>query len=159
MARRSIKEGRVCMQITIDPGTNGSGYAIWNKSWDLMTHGVLSSNGKTWDIKMHDIAKKLKMLVKEHGIKTAFIEEPRKFHGTFGNMVADRGDLVKLSIFVGYVSGYLGIDVDRIPVIAWKGQLPKDVVIKRIKRILPNIKAKSHDWDAIGIGLYLKGVF
>lgn len=147
------------MQITIDPGTNGCGYAIWDSKWNLSYYGVLSSSNKDWNIKRSEIAKKLKAKVVNYGVTKGYIEEPAKFHGTFGNMVADRGDLVKLSIFVGYVEGFLGIPMERIRVIDWKGQLPKDVVIKRINKILPKIRATSHDADAIGIGLYLKGVF
>ena len=146
------------MQITIDPGTNGCGYAVWTDKWKLLRHGVVSSSTKTWELKMEDIAKKLKFICGDI-ITKAYVEEPQKFHGTFGNMVADRGDLVKLSIFVGYIKGYLGIPVESVKVIDWKGQLPKDVVIKRIKRLLPTVNAKSHDWDAIGLGLYLKGEF
>lgn len=147
------------MQITIDPGTNGCGWAVWGSDWTLKYYGVLSSGSKNWDIKRDEIAKKLKKIVTNYGVTKGYIEEPQKFHGTFGNMVADRGDLVKLSIFVGYVEGYLGIEMERVRVLDWKGQLPKDVVIKRIKRLMPKTRAKSHDWDAIGIGLYLKGVF
>lgn len=147
------------MQITIDPGTNGSGYAIWDKKWKLITFGVLVAGCIEWEDKMEDIAKKLRTLVLRHKIKKAYIEKPQKFHGTFGNMVADRGDLVKLSIFVGYVKGYLRIPVESVDVISWKGQLPKEVVIKRIKRILPDVKATSHAWDSIGIGLFIAGSF
>lgn len=146
-------------QMTIDPGTGGTGYAIWDAQWELIQNGVLNGVGKTWDSKMRDIGHKLKLLVKANKIRKAFIEEPQKFQSSFGNMVADRGDLVKLSIFVGYLDGYLGIEMNRVRVINWKGQLPKDVVIRRIKKLLPDVDAKSHDFDAIGIGLYLKGAF
>ena len=150
--------GEKKMIITIDPGID-AGYSIWNDKWNLIKYGIILGKGKNWEEKMQDVAKKLKALVMTYGATKGFIEEPKKYHGTFGNMVADRGDLVKLSIQVGYIKGYLGIPVESIPVILWKGQLPKDVVIKRIKRLLPKAKATSHDWDAIGIGLFLAGKF
>ena len=147
------------MIITIDPGTNGTGYAIWDKEWKLVAWGVLRSKKKEWEEKMEEISFKLRTKVKSYNLSKGYIEEPAKFQGTFGTMVANRGDLVKLSIFVGYIKGYIRIPVESVPVISWKGQLPKEVVIQRIKRLLPKVNAEDHSWDAIGIGLYLKGVF
>jgi Holliday junction resolvasome RuvABC endonuclease subunit len=43
----------------------------------------------------------------------------------------------------------------------WKGQLSKEVVEHRSKKLLPGIEntegLKSHAWDAVGVGLYAKG--
>jgi len=50
-----------------------------------------------------------------------------------------------------------------IEVMKWKGNLPKKLVIDRIKEILGNhvmlMSQNGHDWDAVGIGLYVQGVF
>jgi hypothetical protein len=47
---------------------------------------------------------------------------------------------------------------------AWKGNLPKQVVIDRIERFYKKRgiklgKIHKDEWDAVGIGLYLKGQF
>ncbi len=46
----------------------------------------------------------------------------------------------------------------------WKGNLKKDIVIKRITRTYNEAGLKfkpftKDEWDAVGIGLYLKGFF
>lgn len=145
------------MIVTVDPGSNGTGYAIWNKEWKLITWGIVMSKSKEWDTKMRDIGRELRAIVIRYKVREGHIEEPKKFGGTTGNMVADRGDLVKLSIFVGYLDGYLGIKMNRVRIIDWKGTLPKEVIEKRVKRVFPKLDIKSHAVDAVGIGLYLRG--
>jgi len=57
-----------------------------------------------------------------------------------------------------------GISFLPIPVNQWKGQLPKKIVIKRIQKIIPRrnletLQPKDDCWDAIGLGLHVRGVF
>ncbi len=145
------------MQITIDPGVNGTGYAVWDEKWKLEAWGILSSRQKDWNDKMYEIVFKLKSKILSYGIKKGYIESPKKFMGSFGNLVANRGDLVKLSIFVGFTEGSLGIPIERIDVIQWKGTLPKDIVQKRVNRAFPKLNIKSHATDSVGLGMYLSG--
>ena len=99
---------------------------------------------------------------------------PIKFHCEFphymtsakGIAATNKGLINKLSYLCGIfacIALERGILQDAILVRDWKGQLPKEAVIKRIKRIAPNtvriIHPTSHDWDAIGIGLYAQGLF
>ena len=81
-------------------------------------------------------------------------------------MVAARGDLVKLSIFVGMLCYRARLlvgpeNVFFVPVNQWKGQLSKELVELRIKKFYAsrNFHAKftSHEWDAVGIGLHVLG--
>jgi hypothetical protein len=55
-----------------------------------------------------------------------------------------------------------------VKVSSWKGQLPKELVIDRIKDFyrkqdaglkLLSMSLDGNDWDALGIGLYLQGLF
>lgn len=79
-------------------------------------------------------------------------------------MVARRGDLVKLTYLVGKFSSFLPTEPEDfilVRVVDWKGQLPKSVVARRVFKILPGLssqKISDHAVDAIGIGLYLKGL-
>jgi hypothetical protein len=46
----------------------------------------------------------------------------------------------------------------------WKGNLPKEVVMKRIVKIFNDHRLTcppyaKDEWDAVGIGFYLKGLF
>lgn len=101
-------------------------------------------------------------------LNAAYIEWPSFFASAVGHAAAARGDLVKLTFGAGFVCGQLrrefGCLIEPIPVNDWKGQLPKSVVIGRIRKILGKdacrkLGIKSHAWDAVGIGLYAKGHF
>jgi hypothetical protein len=147
-------------KITIDPGISGSGYAIWDSRWKLVAHGVLtSSSSPMWELKAYDLMQQFQEVVEEHNCVEGYIEMPALFGSVGGLVTANSGALVKLAWFVGMVCGGLksNCPLKPIGVNLWKGQLPKEIVILRIKRILPRCAATTHDWDAIGIGLYLKG--
>lgn len=148
--------------LTIDPGLGGTGWAVWTNDWILTDYGVVFAGTKNKINAKQDLAKKLYAEIHSYNIKRAYIEYPAKFSGVKGDMVAGGGSLVKLAEFVGYLRAYLDmrkIETLAVPVIEWKGQMPKEAVKHRIRRVLPEAKPTSHDWDAIGIGLYLKGDF
>ena len=146
-------------RITIDPGATGSGWAVWDMNWKLLRNGVINPPRELeWETKAYYVVARLGDLVELFGCVEGYIEYPAFFqtHGASG--VASSGALVKLAWFVGLCCGaLLPCTIKLVTVGQWKGQLPKEVVKGRIKRILPKVKATSHDWDAIGIGLYLKG--
>lgn len=69
------------------------------------------------------------------------------------------GSLQKLVFLVGVIAGYLPEDWRIILVTpsGWKGQLPKDVVIRRMTArygtaVVKTLNVKTHAWDALGIG-------
>ena len=145
-------------RITIDPGAGSSGWAIWDKGWKLLANGLCRpKEKKIWEIRAYENAESLKDVSQKFGCTEGYIEYPAFFqaHGACG--VANSGALVKLAFFVGLVCGTMPFPITRVEVGKWKGQLPKEVVIQRIKRILPDVKATADDYDAIGIGLFLKG--
>jgi hypothetical protein len=140
---------------TIDPGIAGTGWAYFIHG-KLRYHGVLTPPTKlTWQEKSNWIVRQLKNLAPKNGV--VCVEQPALFGGAKGSVTASSGSLVKLTLLVGRIMQEL--NAEGIEVREWKGQLPKAVVEKRIRVILPNCTAKSHDWDAIGIGLYKLGVF
>jgi len=83
----------------------------------------------------------------------------------FANASTRRGDQGKLQMLIGMMVGAcleLDLEVELVNVRDWKGNLPKHVVEAQVKRILtPRFCArngiKTHAYDAVGIGLYLKG--
>ena len=146
------------VKITIDPGATGSGWAVWDKNWKLINNGVINPDSKLeWEAKAYQVVARLSEVCVLFDCAEGYIEYPAFFmaHGACG--VANSGALVKLAWFVGLVCGALPFPPKLVTVGSWKGQLPKKVVISRIKRILSDVKATSHDWDAIGIGLYIRG--
>lgn len=102
-----------------------------------------------------------------HRPKVLICEQPEMFFSGKGIVTAASGSLNKLSFMVGAIwSVCMDEDVAfyHAPVTKWKGQLPKDVTIDRIKLLydaagMPYPKLKSHEWDALGIALWWKGLF
>jgi len=86
--------------------------------------------------------------------------------GGKGLAAARDGDLVTLAHLVGCIHGKLVpfATCTFAPVLIndWKGSLPKDICESRIKSLLPKWKpttTTTHEIDAVGIGLYCKGLF
>jgi len=148
--------------MTIDPGLGGTGVAIWdaeafNKRDALpVWHKAFRKNG------LDKYLQEFTELIEWYGITKVWIENAH-YHGTGsakGQMVAQTGGLVKLAKFIGALQGLcysLKVQIKTVDVPEWKGQLPKDVVNMRILRVWPECDCTTHDWDAVGIGLYLQG--
>lgn len=173
--------GRNRYAVSVDPGLNGTGLAIWGiGTWGLREapREILTLYGRskhmateplTWDETAKQITGKFKRIFAE-GVFTpvthVYIEMPEVFDGSAKGYAANvKGDLFKLSFLIGnlaQVAWENSADLTLYPVTYWKGQLPKAVVIERIKKTIPTIIQKdphSHMWDAIGIGLFAKGFF
>lgn len=155
------------MRLSIDPGIGGTGWALWDEdSWHLaepptQTGIFTGRSSQSWEQKIAYIVFGLRGVVPLN-LSHTYIEYPAYFGTASGDMVARRGDLVKLSYCVGFIAGSMPGTVTLIPVNKWKGQLPKDIVARRIQKILGANACrefKSHVWDAVGVGLYAKGCF
>lgn len=151
--------------LTIDPGLGGTGWALWS---GRRTHPI--DYGTVHPVKSDDLGIRIQSvclkLWKIHtlgNIEQVFVEMPAFFQSASGTMVARRGDLVKLTLMAGAIIGHfssLGVPGTLIEVAKWKGQLPKDVVRRRIERRIGKIEGSgTHAADAIGIGLYVNGEF
>lgn len=147
------------MKLTIDPGISGTGWALWDDKWKLKAHGVINAPSKfPWEDKCRCVMKQLRSIGwKIEGRTEAWVELPKQMGGARGAATAAGGSLRKLTVLVGMIMNEF--DARTIEVNDWKGQLPKEVVAKRVMAILPNCTAKSHAMDAVGIGLYVAGRF
>jgi len=78
--------------------------------------------------------------------------------------------LVKLAACAGglvAIASSLGAEIIPVEISAWKGQLPKKVTERRIRRVLARREAgeavleghSEHAIDAVGIGLFCRGEF
>lgn len=163
------------MYLSIDPGITGTGWALWNvgddwhecrKPWSV---GIWNPPGKlAWEDRALWLGLELWKLnfVKER-IDQVWIEYPAFFETAGGTMVARRGDLLKLTYCVGVLAGVMshhGKKIYLIPVRSWKGQLPKEVVERRVRRLvgdhaMDGTRFRSHIYDAVGLGLFAKGCF
>jgi Holliday junction resolvasome RuvABC endonuclease subunit len=155
--------------ISVDPGLNGTGWAIFNsgkKGISLLDVGVITDRkSDSFQKRGENILKDLEVIMDGREMFELAVEFPSFFQSSHGEMVARRGDLVKLAWFVGVISGAViarDMPLRIVEVNEWKGQLKKDVVIRRIERKFPEVsehKIKTHAWDAVGIGLYCLGKF
>ncbi len=82
-----------------------------------------------------------------------------------GYTATARGDIYKLCYLCGMfyqAARVRNIEMYFVRPTTWKGQLPKTAIEKRVRRILGDdtcavLNAKTHAWDALGIGLFVKG--
>lgn len=153
--------------LTVDPSLTSTGLALWNYRTLIGTEllKVSPREGEHWlsvaqrmTMKFHDV-----LHVRQPHKVT--IELPSFYASSSGHMVAVRGDLIKLACIVGMFTRTAmepGADVRLVEPNEWKGQLPKDVVIQRVRDRIPEIDKKfapkKDSWDAIGIGLYEHGL-
>ncbi len=147
--------------ITIDPGTH-LGIAIWNYT-DLAPIHAFELNGNFRFKMLTGVIKA--MSVEAPDSLRVYCENASLMKGsTKGIVTAESGALVKLAQSIGriiQICEICEVPITLIPVMKWKGTLPKKVCEDRIRRILPDIATKTSDHiiDAIGIGLHVKGEF
>lgn len=177
LARESAPEGPYRM--TVDAGITGTGLALWDENrWGLavppIAWFVLLPQRKPnphshprWMLKMISISEQVALVMREFRPTETYCELPQYFDSGGGQRTAKTGALVKLSLCVGVMCECSRLHNSKfvpIPVNVWKGQLPKDVVESRARRLVPALnelvpQPNTHAWDAIGIGLYAKGIF
>lgn len=157
--------------ITIDPGARkggGTGVAVFdtNSKYNGPCQiKQLESKAPIWLEKVNDIADQLHDLLKNHLPQTiVFIERPKFFESFKGQIAATSDSLFKLCFVTGRLYGVIrNFDLDCVLLLIdhWKGQLSKSQVSTRVEKICGQ-KYKSYKGDvidAVGMGLYLKGLF
>jgi len=163
--------------MSVDPGVSGTGWALWANDGTMSDFtrivppiecGVLNPKGYSFVHRAYNMSEQLSKLLDRHGVADVYCEFPEFFSGSErGHAATTDGSVFKLSAFIGCIMQLCfdrGILFHEVMVKDWKGQLPKEVIIKRIDAALPphwwGLPEKiphSHAWDAIGIGLYAKG--
>lgn len=153
-------KNNVCYIVSIDPSINFCGYAI-HKNNTLIEYKLLRSSVKHVDFiekskymsnKLKDVIDKLTMLKGQVQV----ITEIPQYWGVAGFMARESGAISKLMFLCGMIVGLRNNVITLTPQ-DWKGQLPKEVVNNRLRKIYPNVDIKqlNHNIvDAIGIGHY-----
>lgn len=153
--------------ISIDPSINNVGIAIWELPNGLMMHRLLhpkvNARESEYD-KSLSILDQIKEWIKAYGVNRMILEVPAHW-AVAGFEARETGSIAKLCLVVGLIYS-LKHDLDELRIVKpheWKGQLPKEVMVNRLKegyvpigidleKINPNVA------DAIGIGhFYLFG--
>lgn len=140
--------------LAVDPGLSGTGWAFFESGRPAEV-GTIRTKCK-WPESLTDIAQQLVILVGGIHTHERCIEFPSFMSGTAKSaMVAARGDLVKLTMLAGAIAVALA-PATLVPVNTWKGNLSKPLCESRVSRVIGGngLALSSHEWDAIGIGLY-----
>ena len=160
----------------IDPGVHSTGWALMNLSDKSQQPLVRSSgvirepNNRPWLDCADAVSATLLKLLQDNWVKRVAIEQPQIWTADSSSLAsAARGDLFKLAVLVGDIIGHLRVglqnrvEIRLVTPNEWKGQLPKPVVMERVRTILgynnPACRLRDHETDAIAIGLYVFGVF
>jgi hypothetical protein len=169
------------MIIPIDPGINGTGWALFHNDKDKLhpeKTGVIRTPAHlSWQERHDLILEAMDQIILDNGLDigsdgsdVAYIELPKLFETPKGMACAtgrdgQDSDLVKLGILLGRLQQLFfmyDIKVVLVRVNDWKGTLPKPIVALRIAsrlKIPARTYANHNECDAVGIGLWAKGVF
>lgn len=159
------------MIASIDPGSSAMGLALWNPDdWKVrLAHpefivNIYPGNHADSHDKILEILWYLDNKFKEFKVTEVVSETCEYFDTAGGATVAKEGALVKLARSVGAVEGLchsMKIPLTLVLPREWKGQTSKEMVDRKVRTILPNLPshAKSHNIDAIGIGLWAQGFY
>jgi len=156
--------------ISIDPGLGGTGWSVFDRDVGKVPIevGIINRRKGHWSHRAFMIAYGIVEICEALEVRDLYCEYPAFWDTVAGTMVAKRGDLLKLTFLVGVICAIPFASVkclknfELVPVIKWKGQLKKNVVIARILAKLGKEACKRfrlHIWDAVGIGLYKLGLF
>lgn len=171
--RRRFRARLLC----IDPGLGGTGWAyfgVCNKLTkdvysipELNAHlvtGVIKSKSKKgadWLDRSSDILQQFSEVMDEFTPTHVVIEWPQVWRTSQTSMAATlSGDLLKLAHLCGMLNCEARLNDAEIHYFTpsqWKGQLPKDVVDRRIKQVIDR-SFPNHAADAVGIGLAVQGL-
>jgi len=161
------------MLLAIDPGLEGTGWAVFRHSTPVKCGIETASRRYKWFEKLHYYCEFMERLAVKVRATECVLERPVFMQSSGGMVTAKSDSLVKLAMLVGALYTRMPPLVKRCTLVTpnqWKGQLPKTIAIDRIQMRLdsrtltalepsdPEASA-THDWDALGIGLNHLGKF
>lgn len=158
--------------MAVDPGLQGTGVAIFRPekfgTMPTMVDILKAPKDGDWWTRCHALSKAIANLVPNPYGTTVVCEMTQYMQAAHRQMSWKTGDMQRLTFLIGCLFATLQADgyTEFLPVetSGWKGQLPKKIVEDRIKRKLGakacrNLGLKSHEYDAVGIGLWAMGEF
>lgn len=153
------------MIVSIDPGVHETGVAIWYRDGCLASAYLARvGDSRPWSEMAAHVAAGLRQVA----LDAVAIERPQVY--VHSRAKGDPNDLITLALVAGAIAGGMRASRTKLLVVEyrpaeWKGQVPKHVMEKRVRRSLadhehervqlPSAGALAHNvWDAIGIGLH-----
>lgn len=147
--------------LTIDPGLTGCGWAKFDvASRELTFSSVIRSakaDDKDWIARCQYVADELSKVVNLNADLHVVIEMPELWEGDVRSYAStSSGSLFKLAVLCGFLGRtFQGSRITFVSPQQWKGQLPKDVVMRRVLKKTGLKKVRDHECDAIGLGLWV----
>lgn len=149
--------------LAIDPSTKALGWAVFTLAPNrLIESGVMRQRNDdgpddepAWLMNLDEVVEKVRCVCTEHGISLAVIEQPQMFGSSRGKAAAASGSILKLTAVAFALRErlmVLGVDVLMVPVSRWKGQTPKLITQKRVRRVWGWEGNDHNEADAVGIG-------
>lgn len=168
--------------VAIDPSINSTGVAVFSLDGSPLksptppkpqsTNLWEGNHSNPWKINCRGMATMFECLIDHYTkwndfkIGCVVCELPQFFDSGKGQVAASTGSLVKLSAVVGSFLAVAQLKLKNVPfklvnVTTWKGQLPKDVLQRRIEKFYGEKYSRYHFrkdiWDAVGLGLWYLG--
>ena len=149
--------------MAIDPGVGGTGIAVFGPTQIKPSNTyVLDSGFDNYYSRVDDICNAFNELIVQYKhIETVIIEKPQFYDTGKGRVTARSEALYKLCFIYGRLYQLAEQTIHNtyaLPIPMWKGQMPKTMVNKRIAKITGRNWSPSHIADAVGMGLFLKGL-
>jgi Holliday junction resolvasome RuvABC endonuclease subunit len=156
--------------MAIDPGLTGTGIAIWDTLdatpcfVTILTSRFARSND--WIDRVHRIAIQVEGLVDHYKVREVVCEMMEMHQSARAQMMWKAGDFQRTLFLIGAFYGITepwNVQFSVTPPSQWKGQLPKSVTINRVRKLLGartcrDLAIEKHAWDAVGIGLWHRGI-
>ena len=173
--RSPRSSGTVFSIMFIDPGLDGTGWAYWRTldtgaGRDRATlpeaHGVIRPSRKHgWQSASLDVCAAFAGVLLSIKPKNIVIEFPELWASSAVSYASTaRGELFKVAYLVGGLAEVGSRNKTNLPVLIspseWKGQLKKDAMVYRIKRLFdetPEFPTNEHTLDAVGMGIAAQG--
>jgi len=161
----------------------------WGELCEPLETWEVSSNLNDWFDRVVSIGDMLTEHVAYFKVQRVYIELPQHREDALGKKAARRNDIVKLAIAASWYGNVCTFSqpearVEWVPIIQWKGNLSKEQTQKRIEKKLGKLMYRIHAerddstgrfidklsspetiqprddvYDAVGIGLWAKGLF
>lgn len=149
--------------LTIDPGVNIGMALFWKEhTKPIWTNCIQATQTNDWILNHQVVLNAFEVEIKSFkSIQHIYIEQPKFMESHMGMTAARSNSLFKLICVYGammYImrrnslAAIYEIDTN------WKGNLDKKKLADRIKR-KHNLEFPDHVCDAVGLGLWLKGIF
>jgi Holliday junction resolvasome RuvABC endonuclease subunit len=148
------------MLLTIDPGTKTTGYAVFsidehNKDAFLIRTGHFKGRHKEWIPNVDQIVCSFDC-AQFRQVDQVLIEQPQLFiSSNKGRAASNSGAVIKLMALAFSLRQLFiltGYQVQMVPVNTWKGQLPKVITARRMKKHWNHSSSCNDETDAVGIG-------